>query len=165
MKSDATGFHRTRLSKQHAAYALASALALFSWGCTPRITELNLSQELVDTLPKDVALEFLKSLQPSTLPVPSCIFTPDGVRRWLAGRGLLLSGKRPYAALRANHVVLEGVGLYAESKWCIINISANARARGHTYDQLYKKVLTALLSLGVNVPQYARGTIKPRQGD
>jgi hypothetical protein len=165
MQNDTIGFHRMRFSKQHAAYALASAIALFSWGCTPRITELNLSQELVDTLPKPVALEFLRSLQPSTLPIPSCIFTPEGVGRWLAGRGLLLSGKRPYTSLRANHVVLEGVGLYAARKWCIINISANARTRGHTYDQLYKKVLTALLSLGVNVPQYARGTIKPRQGD
>ena len=81
---------------------LSSLTVLSAMSCAPSIQELNLSQEVVDNLPKEQALSFLQSLQPSPQGYVQCLFDQDGVARWIPQQGQLLPGKNPYASLDAR---------------------------------------------------------------
>jgi hypothetical protein len=156
-----------------------AALALAA--CAPTVQELDLSDMVVEHLPKKVALEYLTSLQPaggSFKPaggsLTQCLFGPDGVRQVRDGN--TGSELRPYGSLFLVPRTLMGfcwkgniwqgsggpcglrvVEVYpdeAHRLWCIVE--ARWDQQDHPDERNLRKIVTALLAVGVREP--ARGT-------
>lgn len=148
---------------------LAILIAMVGLSCAPGVRDMNLSQEVVDDLPKDQALSFLQSLRPSPLGYIHCRFEQDGVLRWLPQRGQLLPGKRPYGSFYAQPQrpgIMIVVFLYESTKgqpWCIIPAESNADDLGKDATKFTGKILTALLSMGVRVRSFDGEPIQARR--
>jgi len=148
-------------------------------GCAPRVQDLNLASEVIEELPKDVALGFLQSLRVSLRERHYCRFDGDGVARWVADPGQLfepvqrgqnLPGKYPYETFLAapetpGYMVI--VSMYQRNipnkyrirePWCVIAAESNADREGKDVKRFTAKILTALLSLGVHVPNYRKSS-------
>lgn len=147
---------------------LSSLIVLSAVSCAPSIQELNLSQEVVDSLPREQALSFLQSLQPSPQGYVQCLFDQDGVARWIPSQRQLLPGKKPYASLDARPErpgVMIVVVLYDNGQpWCIIPAESNADTLGRgDYTKFTAKIVTALLSLGVTAKSYGGEAMRARR--
>ena len=81
---------------------VSTVVAIGASSCAPSIQELNLSQEVVDNLPKDQALSFLQTLPPSPQRYAQCVFDKDGVSRSIPLRRQIFPGKKPYRSLVAR---------------------------------------------------------------
>jgi hypothetical protein len=129
-------------------------------GCMPAISELNVSQDTVDHLPRDVALSFLMSLNSMNrdngyLP---CRFGPDGVASTKSsGRPL------PYSSLTVRPFLI-GSGLLNRTGqidiFCYFGGPQGAAQNGLEGKLFFKKTVTALLALGVQVPADAKQSIR-----
>ena len=147
---------------------LSGMTALSVMSCAPRIQELDLSQEVVDSLPREQALSFLQTLRPSPQGYVQCLFDQDGVGRWIPQQGQALPGKNPYASLDARPErpgIMIVVVLYDEGEpWCIIPAESNADDLGRgDYKKFTGKILTALLSLGVTAKSYGGEAMRARR--
>lgn len=144
---------------------LSSLTVLSAMSCAPSIQELNLSQEVVDSLPKEQALSFLQSLQPSPQGYVQCLFDQEGVARWIPAQGQRLPAKNPYDSLDARAErpgIMIVVVLYDNGQpWCIIPAESNADDLGRgDYKKFTGKILTALVSLGVTAKSYGGGAMR-----
>jgi hypothetical protein len=160
---------------------LAVLLAASASSCAPNVRDLNLPQAVIDNLPKEQALSFLR-----TLDVPSwddtCRFDEDGVLRWQKEQVLLekggvlrrheeqvLPGKYPYSsfyaeALRPGYKVQIALFVPGTSKtWCMIAAEENAERHGKEALPFTAKILTALLSMGVRVQSYGEEPVRARK--
>ena len=144
-------------------------VAMCAISCAPSIQDMNLSPEVYDRLPEEKALRFLQTLRPSPLGYVHCGFEKDGVVRWLPHRRQVLAGKSPFSALVARPErpgIMIVIVLYQGGQpWCIIPAESNAdrRDRGD-YKKFTGKILTALLSLGVEVQSDGKRVMRsPRQ--
>lgn len=90
---------------------LSVLLAMSTVSCTPivlnngqlDVRDLNLSQEVVDYLPKDQALSFLQSIDQDDQRFNTyCRFKEDGVIRWRLRDRQFLLGKHPYTSFVAE---------------------------------------------------------------
>jgi hypothetical protein len=135
-------------------------------GCTPSVNRLGISQDVVDNLPAKVALSFLVTVH-SSGSNPECLFQSHGVQVLSDGR--LSSETKPYTSLVAalgpgrfegGHLSLSepGAGVY-----CLFGGSREASRHGMDNQRFLKKVFTALLAAGVQVPSRGGHSIKPRE--
>jgi len=145
-------------------------LAASAMACAPKVRDLHLSQEIIDNMPREQALNFLQSLAPGgNMIEPYCLFEADGVRRWqwLPGRRgqQLLPNKYPYNAFRVQPIILGDIALYGSGlkHWCIINNMGNASQQGKELDRFTGKIVMALMSLGVRDNTYGRSGLRPRE--
>jgi hypothetical protein len=131
---------------------------------------MNISQDIVDNLPRDQALDFLKSLGSNRSPVIQtyCVFETDGVLRWQKS-GRLLPEKYPYnsfyaIALRPGVMVTISLfGPNSGKQWCDIAAESNADPHGKVVAKFTGKILTALLSMGVRLPIYSKASVHSRK--
>lgn len=160
-------------------FLLAALLAVSALSCAPNVRNLNLSQMVIDDLPKDQALSFLRSLDAPAW-VDTCRFDEDGVFRWREEQvllengaprrheGGLLPGKYPYSsfyaeALRPGYKVQIALfGPDTRKTWCMIAAEENADRRGNETLPFTAKTLTALLSMGVRVVSYGEQPVRAR---
>ena len=135
--------------------------------CAPSVKEMNLSQAIVDDLPKEHALSYLRSLSPAW--TSSCRFENDGLMRWQPQTGRVFPGKFPYNqffAVPTRPGVMVVVVIYGpkiKQPWCAIRAEAIAdRTPGKDTKSVTGKILTALLSLGVRIPSYTDTPVTSR---
>ena len=135
------------------AFGLLTA-SLFA--CTPSINKLGVSKEVVENLPKNVALSFLVTVH-STGSNPECLFLAEGVQAVSGGK--LSSEIKPYQSLVAGlgpgrfgggHLSLYGPGT---GVYCLFGGSREASRQGMDNKSFLKKVFTALLAVGVGSEQ------------
>lgn len=156
-------------SQKYTLTTLLFGLILMSTAsCAPKLQEMNLSQEVVDNLPKEQALSFLQTLKPSPEGYVQCLFDHEGVTRWLPHRRQVLPGKKSYNTLdgRAERPgIMVVVVLYAQGQpWCIIPAESNADRIGRgDYEKFTGKIFTALLSLGVTARSFSGQSMRARQ--
>lgn len=159
-------------SSRRYAILFLGLFALSTSSCAPDVRKMGLSQEIVDHLPREHALSFLQSLGPDLGRNVYCQFEKEGVTRWIPG-GKPLRGRYPYDSLYARALapgVMTVVGIYAPTNnpgwryepWCYIATEANADRLGKDSDKFTAKTLTALLSLGVRVPDQGTDPVKPK---
>ncbi len=138
----------TRYARRLAGGLLTASLV----ACTPRVSELGVSQEVVDNLPQRVALHFLVTVH-SAGSDPECLFLAKGVQ--VVSGGKLSSDTKPYRSLvaglgpgrfRGGHLALAGSGA---GVYCLFGGPREASRQGMDNDVFLKKVFTALFAVGV----------------
>lgn len=155
------------MSRFHLIFLLSILITLSAVSCAPNVRDLNLSQEIIDDLPRDYALSFLQSLSPAW--TSTCRFEEDGLRRWLPQSGQLLPGKYPYPSFYAMPrtpgimVVVVIYGPRSSQPWCGIRAESIADRQGKDVKRVTGKILTALLSMGVRLPSYVRAPVHARR--
>jgi len=151
---------------------LSVLLAMSTVSCAPNIREMNLSQEVVDNLPKDQALSFLQTLGPSQQIINIyCRFEEDGIARWEKQSRQFLPGKYPYTSFSAvprTPGIMIVIFVYLDQQrsrdpWCMIAAEGNADQQGKDAKQFTAKILTALLSMGVRVTGFGGEPIRARR--
>lgn len=138
---------------------LSGLIAIGAASCAPGVQDMNLSPVVFDRLPEAHALRFLQTLRPSPLGYVHCRFEKDGVQGWLPHQRRVSSVNIPYRALMARPkrpgIMIVIVLYHRGQPWCTIPAESNADRLGRRdYEQFTGKILTALLSLGVEVRAY-----------
>ncbi|WP_295446444.1 hypothetical protein [uncultured Thiodictyon sp.] len=139
------------ISKHNLRLLPIAFLNLALLGCTPAISDLDLSQAAADHLPRDAALRFLMAMDNNRNYLP-CRFRPDEVEREHSG------GKRAAYSSLTVEPAARGSGLLRENGriFCFFGGPEEAD-RQHLEQRLFfRKTVTALLALGVQAPSNAK---------
>jgi hypothetical protein len=127
-------------------------LAASLFACTPSVNRLGVSQEVVDNLPKGVALRFLITVH-SSGSNPECLFQSNGVQ--VINHGKIGSQTTPYSALSAGldpgafgggHLSVAGSG---GRVYCLFGGFREASRQKMDNNSFLEKVFTALFAVGV----------------
>lgn len=145
------------ISRHHLWLLPVGFLNLALPGCAPAISNLDVSQDTVVHLPREVALNFLMSLNATKI-LP-CRFGPEGVESER-------SGGRPaaYSSLTVEPEIMGSGSLRVNGQtseiFCFFGGPAVADKQQLEQKLFFKKALTALLALGVQPPSSATQSIK-----
>lgn len=121
--------------------------------CSLSRKDLNIPQDTITYLPRDVTLAFLGTLKYGSKgsPLQACIFADRGVGFWYPVDSTYPPGARSYVELRVTNV--SGYGVYlrpvgGHKLWCVVDINVNARhISGQSELSCIRKTVAALASL------------------
>jgi hypothetical protein len=127
---------------------LAACLGLAVTGCTVPVSELDLSKETIEHLPRDVALSFLMSQKTDESSLDECVFQPEGVVA--VHNGVQHGGVVPYSDLTLRAGPFGNGFLELKGRiLCFFGGPVTAKHQGMSNRAFLRKTVTALLALGV----------------